>query len=88
MVRTLKDTFMNWIEYIAWRQKKDEELLKILVLFLLNTDSIKNIKILSKVTQRRFWQLHFKSFLLAFREMNKSLPCVKGGGTRSVTEGL
>ena len=33
MVRTLKDSFGNSIEYVTYRQEKDEELLKFLVLF-------------------------------------------------------
>ena len=33
MVRTLKDSFWNSIEYVTYRQEKDEELLKFLVLF-------------------------------------------------------
>ena len=34
MVRTLKDSFWNSIEYVTYQQEKDEELLKFLVLFL------------------------------------------------------
>ena len=33
MVRTIKDSFWNSIEYVTYRQKKDEELLKFLALF-------------------------------------------------------
>ena len=33
MGRTLKDSFVNKKEYVTYRQEKDEELLKILVLF-------------------------------------------------------
>ena len=33
-VRTLKDSFGNSIEYVTYRQEKDEELLKFLVLFV------------------------------------------------------
>ena len=33
MVRTLKDSFWNSIEYVTYQQEKDEELLKFLVLF-------------------------------------------------------
>ena len=33
MARTLKDSFWNSIECVTYRQKKDEELLKFLVLF-------------------------------------------------------
>ena len=33
MVRTLKDSFWNSIEYVTYRQEEDEELLKFLVLF-------------------------------------------------------
>ena len=33
MARTLKDSFWNSIEYVTYRQEKDEELLKFLVLF-------------------------------------------------------
>ena len=36
MVRTLKDSFWNSIEYVTYRQEKDEELLKFLVLFFDN----------------------------------------------------
>ena len=44
--RTLKDSFQNLIEYKTYRQEKDEELLKFLVLFFLastasvNTEAI------------------------------------------------
>ena len=44
--RTLKDSFQNLIEYNTYRQEKDEELLKFLVLFFLastasvNTEAI------------------------------------------------
>lgn len=34
MVRTLKDSFANQIEYVTYRQKKDEELIKLFVLFI------------------------------------------------------
>ena len=33
MGRTLKDSFGNSIEYVTYRQEKDEELVKFLVLF-------------------------------------------------------
>ena len=35
--RTLKDSFVNEIEYVTYRQEKDEELLKFLVLFFLTS---------------------------------------------------
>ena len=35
--RTLKDSFGDSIEYVAYRQEKDEELLKFLVLFFLTS---------------------------------------------------
>ena len=35
--RTLKDSFWNSIEYVTYRQEKDEELLKFLVLFFLTS---------------------------------------------------
>jgi hypothetical protein len=40
MRHTLKDSFWNSIEYVTYRQEKDEELLKFLVLFSLRNKSI------------------------------------------------
>ena len=48
MGRTLKDSFWNSIEYVAYRQEKDEELVKFLVLFFLtSTASVDTEAILS-----------------------------------------
>ena len=44
---TLKDSFWNSIEYVTYRQEKDEELLKFLVLFLTSTASVDTDAIIS-----------------------------------------
>ena len=35
-----------------------------------------------------FVNMYSEIYQITFLEVEKSLPCVKGGGTRSVTEGL
>ena len=39
MGRTLKDSFENEIEYVVYRQEKDEEFLRLFVLFVFSCDA-------------------------------------------------
>ena len=47
MRSVLKGSFENSIEYVTYRQEKDEELLKFLVLFLTSTASVDTDAIIS-----------------------------------------
>ena len=44
------------------------------------------IIIISQIS--RFVNMYSEIYQITFREVEKSLPCVKGGGLRSKTEGL